>query len=328
MAGPKHKRFEKLKELPFLYDRAVIRSYTFLHNKPLWTKQPLSIQLDTQNHCTLNCVYCNPQGSYIKKHGELPLSTIKHVLTYFQNHRLHVSYVRPYMNGDPLLESRLPEITREIKNILNCKVTVFTNGAEPQFKDRLITDSIDEIRVTVSAATPATYTRIHGKNRFKECLSTIQWLAENRKNHQRLFITFIVCPQNLHELDSWKTLFTRYEQDVRGLHLTSEQPQSNHVKGNSQLNTLSKHSTNTSLHTHKYSGSRPCPCFAVLPIGFEGQIMHCCMADYKHNYGHVEETDILEAWYRKLDIGLNHSACHGCNVKNPEWQQIFEEYVW
>ena len=52
------------------------------------------------------------------------------------------------------------------------------------------------------------------------------------------------------------------------------------------------------------------------------------MADYKHNYGHVEETDILEAWHKKLDIGLNHSACHGCNLKNPEWQQIFEEYVW
>lgn len=86
--------------------------------------------------------------------------------------------------------------------------------------------------------------------------------------------------------------------------------------------------TNSNLRTHKYSGFRPCPCFGSLQIGVNGEIMHCCDADYQFNYGKIGDISLKDAWTKKLIVGLNSEACYGCNLKDLNWKSLFKKYVW
>jgi len=165
--------------LPFLYGGSKImrlrhiyrnlfriKLYPALHRKPLWTVQPTCIQIDTHNFCNLACIHCNPQGCYIKDQKFLSMDTIRNVLQYFAERHLPISYVRPFINGEPLLEKRLPQITKAVKQVLHCETHIYSNATVYENRHLLIDQNLDTVKFTVSAASPETYRKVHGKPLF------------------------------------------------------------------------------------------------------------------------------------------------------------------
>lgn len=319
----------KLKGAPHAWNRLMIRTHTQRKGYPLWIKQPLSINLDTQNACNLKCSYCNVQNSYIEKPEVMPLSTIQHVLNCFKNKKWRCSYVYCYLNGDPILEPRLPKITRMVKETLGVKTVVYTNGSIYENRRLLCDKNLDEVRFTISAATPETYRKVHGKPLFHDALKTVAWLNKNKYPKQRIFVNYILFEENFSELKAWKNLFRKYEQDVRPLHEAYSQTQSIKLGKDGELTGIYySYASNSDMRTKKYSGYRPCDCFASLTVDVHGNMLHCPTVNPQYHYGSVLENDIEVLWKRKVEVGVNGESCVGCTMKRPDWKELFQKYVW
>ena len=311
-------------DLHYLYTRFRIKLYGLLHRHPLWTKQPLAIQIDTQTYCNLNCIYCNPQNDYVQKQDKLSLETIKKLLNDVKKKHWLISSAYLYMNGEPLLEDRLPQISKLVKDTLHCHTILFTNGSIYTNRYLLADKNIDEVRFTISAATRSTYKLIHGKDLFNDVIKTLDWLTEHKKPNQTITINYILCQKNIHELELWKKLFKGYNHDIRPVHDSVTQHQSK-IAGDTHQAHLA---TNSSSRKNKYSNKRPCCNFATLHLGYNSKLMHCCVSDYIYNYGVYPEVDLDTFWKQKLKIGLNSEACKGCTTKDSNWEETFKKYVW
>lgn len=294
---------------------------------PLWAVQPTSLQLDTTNRkCSLNCVYCNPQAHFIKYGvGDLSLNTIRHVLNELKRNKVTIHLAYPFMNSDPLLEKRLPTITKMIKKTLHSKILVSTNGVLYNRRFLLRDPNINDVCFTISASDADTYLKVHGKPFFGKALKTLRWLTHHKFWNQRIQVRYILFRQNVHSLPEWQTMFSQYTQEIRPLHWGETRQKSTTLQDNETL-VLDAYRKiqQEKFRTHKL----PCNCFHNLAISFDGKLMQCCDLPYEQNWGHIEEIDLMETYWKRLDLGLNHPGCWGCNQVNPEWKQLFEEYVW
>jgi len=299
--------------------------YKKIYGKPMWADQPVSLNLDTQNKCSLNCEYCNPQHLFVKDHAMMPLSALDRLLSVLKENKKFIIYVCAEGNGDPLFEPRMPQICKLIKQKLKrTRIDVFTNGVEYGNRKYLYTPYLDDIRFTISAANPILYAQVHRRPRFHEAVKTLQWFTDNKFFHQRLWVNFVLYRRNIHDLANWQRLFKGYYQDVRALHLGDSRKQS------SQLD-----STDEILNFHRklfidklIKTETPCSVFHGIGVSAYGTYMQCIDLPYEYNWGHIEEIDILETYRKRLDIGLDYPGCRGCNQKNPHWRELFEKYVW
>lgn len=293
---------------------------------PLWTCQPTSIQFDTTNRrCSLSCVYCNPQNSFIKESGDLPISTIEHVVNEMHQNNMLVEYAHPFMNTDPLLDKRMQTITKMIYKKLKCQILTSTNGVLYSRRHLLRDPYLTDVCFTISAATPETYNKVHGKPLFDQAVKTVFWLQKNKFWNQRIWLRYILFGDNMHELEAWKEMFQMFPQEVRPLHYGGDRTTSNRLK-----NALTKNMKDyyNRQQQNFAKNNMPCNCFHNFSVGYDGSFMQCCDLPYKYNWGHVEEIDIQETWQKRLDLGLNHPGCKECNQKNAEWKALFEKYVW
>jgi len=307
------------------YTRSLVRKR--LDYPPLWASQPVSLQLDTTNQkCTLNCVYCNPQASFIKYGtGKLPLSTINYVIDELAENHVQIAYVYPFMNSDPLLETRLPTIVRMVKKKLGSLILISTNGVLYKRRHLLRNRDINDVCFTVSASDPVTYEQVHGKPLFHSVLNTLTWISWHKFWNQRIQLRYILFKDNVQSLAKWQNLFKDYSQEIRPLHWGKTREKSDKLR-DSEHPLLTHYQK---MQIQKFQRLRvPCNCFHNLSISFDGKLMQCCDLPYENNWGHVEEIDLMETWRKRLDLGLNHPACKSCNQVNPEWKTLFEKYVW
>lgn len=299
------------------------RFYKLIHGHPKWFDFPTTLQIDTHNYCNLECIYCNPQGAFDIPRGTMPMSTIEYILEYFKGYQ--VDFVKPFMNGDGLLEKRLPKITRLSKEkIPYAKTETFTNGIAYENRELLVDENLDIVRFTISAATTKMYEYIHGKPYMHRALSTLDWFDQNKEANQEIIINFVLTGDNAGELELWKNLFSKFRQDIRPLH--SGLGQTSSIKAKAELSLEEACGLARIPFPLTFSEDRPCSAWTNLAFSWDGRVLHCCTAPYTQNYGMVGEVDLLEVWKKQYDIGLDRQCCKACNYKDSNWKSAFEKY--
>ena len=298
--------------------------YKKIYGKPMWADQPVSLNLDTQNRCSLRCEYCNPQNLFVKEYSMMPLSALDRLLSVLEENKKLIVYVCAEGNGDPLFEPRMPEMCKLIKQKLRARIDVFTNGVEFQNRRFLYTPLLDDIRFTISATNRSLYAKVHGRDRFNDAIKTLQWFTDNKFFHQRLWVNFVLYRRNTHDLANWQNLFRGYYQDVRPLHLGDSRKQSSKLDSSEEILNYHRKLFVDTMVKHEI----PCSVFHGIGVSAYGTYMQCIDLPYEYNWGHIEEIDILETYRKRLDIGLDYPGCRGCNQKNPYWRELFEKYVW
>jgi len=302
--------------------------------KPAWVSRPTTIQLDTHNFCNLKCEYCNVQGSFNLSHGKMPLKTIEYVLRYFQGQKFWC--IAPFMNGEPLMDERLPQIMDMAKKYCNTSCVIDTNGTLYENRHLLIHRNLRLVRFTISAVTPETYRTVHGKPLFDKAVSTLRWFLKEKLSHQKAWLHFIATEDNIHELKQYikrfmgigRTIFTVH----RGLsQINSEQiglqhfPQflKNAVPNEPiMINEQNKNVPINPWHD-KFS---PCQCWGIMPISWDGRILQCVDFPYEYNYGKVGEVDLLEAWKERLQNKMDNPCCNSCSVRFPNWKKLMDRW--
>ncbi|MFA5365338.1 MAG: radical SAM protein, partial [Candidatus Bathyarchaeia archaeon] len=159
-----------------------------LVGSPMWVNCPESVQLDTQTRCNLDCVYCNVQKRSSNPKGTMPIETIRYITEYFKGSKLWC--IAPFMNGDPLLEERLPQILDLIGGS-GQEAVLDTNGTFTKNLEMLIHPSLKLVRFTISASTPQTYEKVHGKPLFETAWNSVRWFEKNKLTSQKLWINYI-----------------------------------------------------------------------------------------------------------------------------------------
>ena len=314
-----------------------MRFRSHFKRKPTWPKHPTTVQLDTHNICNLKCEYCNVQGGFNLPRGEMPFETVKYVLKYFGDRKIRLWCVAPFMNGEPLLDERLPKIFDMARGLARTSCVIDTNGTVYRNKHFLVHSNLRLVRFTISAATPETYEKVHGKPYLNRALATFYWFLSHKLPHQRVWLHFIATKNNIHELNQWINQFKGVGRTVFTVHRGIFKNNSKQVALKDFPSFLKDALPNEPFMVNEqnkvepvgpWRGNRfaPCQCWGIMGIGWNGQIMQCVDFPYRYNYGKVGEVDLLEAWRERLRNKMDNPCCNSCSVRFPNWKKIMDRW--
>ena len=289
---------------------------------------PDHLQFDTYNYCNLACRYCyahtrlgRKSTPYERPIGpaqstRMPMHLIERLLS--QTVGLKFSSIRPYMNGDPLFEDRLPKIIEIIRKYNPSPIVVFTNATNYHARSLLVNPEINEIHVTISAATPETYAYVHGRALYKQALRTLDWLETHIGPTQKIILHFVITKQNLPEIEAWKRQYARFEQTISGLHRSVRDKQITDDICPS-IDTIPL----TTLKGHLFG--MPCHIWNNQAVSVHGDYIQCCNSPIDLAYGNIADTPLLEAWRKRCANKMENESCRSCNCRAPSWREILEK---
>jgi MoaA/NifB/PqqE/SkfB family radical SAM enzyme len=134
---------------------------------------PVCLYLEVSNQCNLACKTCPITYGKVEEPAALSLAQVQYL----------VSQVRAVMQvvlhgvGEPLLNRELSKIIHWLKQ-RGIYVLFNTNGTliNKRWREALVQSGVDEIRVSLDAATPETFAQVRGKPLFDVILRNIKAL--------------------------------------------------------------------------------------------------------------------------------------------------------
>ncbi len=225
--------------------------------------------------------------------------------------------VRPFYAGDPLLEVRMPDILRCIKLYTSARTTIFTNGTCTENREMLLDQNLDELHITISAATPETYLKIHHAPLFQRAVETAHWIREKRPE-LNLTVHFVIVQDNYGEVEPWKILFKDFNQLVSPLALNQDTPTVRKAMGNISMEMQHEKGT---LKGNLYG--LPCTLWNNLTVDSQGRYLQCCTFYHPAtwNYGSIHEKTVDEMWKEKMENHMRNPICLSCNMRARDWKE-------
>ncbi len=312
------------------YKYRLFRRKLAMLNHPLWVNHPENIMLDLTNRCVNECCYCNvAEGhSFGLPRGDMPYWMASEVLNHYKK-KLFWS-IALFANGESMLVpemlTELCSLSHEICNTMNL---IDTSGAVFRNRKALIHPNLKLVRFTISAATRETYKKVHGRDNFDEALSTFKWYNDHKLPHQNSWLHFIACKYNEHELEQWIKKFEGYGRTIYPMHrgtgyqLDSEKALGEVVDKPFHIYPNGKRALVHSL-MNKY---KPCPCYDILAVSNQGEILECIDFPTKFNYGKVGEVNLDAVWQERLRNKMDNECCNNCNLRFPNYKQILNKWV-
>jgi len=273
----------------------------------------------------------------------MPSEMIEHIITYWGEHG--ATSIAPYINGEPLLDSRLPWIC-DLSQECGMKVVIDTNGTLYQHRKNLIHPNLREVRFSFSATTPDVYEQVHGAPLFARAENTIDWFLKNRHPSQYPMLYFITNKHNIHQIpvyiNRWLgkahiVLFPLHE--VSGIQTESEKTR---PSNSGYWNEITEKVVGSSpeqpyrpidiymdgrRETRYFPFYETCQGTHSFSVSWNGLLLHCTDIPYDFNYGNIYDHDMLEVWHKRNLAKLDHLACRVCNVKHPKHDEILEKYL-
>jgi len=289
--------------------------------RPDWLRGPKVLQLDLHNYCNLSCIYCNVQGCFNLPKGYMKLATAKQAL---EETTSTARMVWLFLNGEPLLDRRLPTFSR-LSKYINPKATtvIFTNGTVWTNRELLLDRNIDQVHFTISAATRKTYAQVHGRDLFEQALQTAFWFRENKNRRQKQWIHFVITNKNFHELEAWKQRFKGFNWVISPLHRGFGQQRSEECLAGINYKATIKIGT----YRGEMAPNMPCTLWNNQSISWRGELLECCAAPYGYNHGIVGERHMVEAWNEKVHNRMQNPICGACSLKNRGYKMILKKWL-
>jgi MoaA/NifB/PqqE/SkfB family radical SAM enzyme len=180
---------------------------------------PEQVVVDLTNRCNTNCIACWTYSPLLRDRAapaswrrlELPAQVAERLIDDLA--LLGTRRVRFTGGGEPMLHPRFYELVRRIKE-RGMTAEVTTNFIRPDV-DRLLAAGVDELSISLWAATPAAYTRTHpnqGPATFPQLERALMRLAE-APGRPRLAILNVINRINFHELEQMYDLAARVRAD-------------------------------------------------------------------------------------------------------------------
>ena len=268
----------------------------------------------------------------------MPTEMVKYIIDYW-SHYPEMQWYAFFLDGEPLLDHRLPMFCDYATIHTQGKLLIDTNATNYAARERLIHPNLRQVRISLSAATRETYHKVHGADLYDKAVRTAEWFQENKHPTQELSFHYMINKYNEHEipdfLEQWPdTLIKLFPlHQMPGIQQDSEDALTDKPEW-----------INTTQNMQAWKQTRP---IYVYPDGtrerrvmrsymtcqgmsfcvqWNGLIRHCSDAPPKYNYGHIYKQDMLEAWQKRNKARATNPACIACNAKRPDWLKILHRY--
>ena len=141
---------------------------------PVADEDPICLYLEVSNECNLACKTCPITFGKIEEPAALTLEQVQRLVSQSPK----VKRVVLHGVGEPLLNRELPRIIswlkeREIYVLFNSNGTLMNR----RWQETLIESGLDEIRLSLDAATPETFARVRGRPLFHRIVENIRGLV-------------------------------------------------------------------------------------------------------------------------------------------------------
>lgn len=137
-------------------------------------QEPVCVYLEVSNECNLACKTCPITYGKVEEPASLSLEQVKYLVSQFTT----VKRVVLHGVGEPLLNRDLPKIIRWLKE-KEIYVLFNSNGTliNKRWREALVESGLDEVRLSLDAATPETFARVRGKPLFDVIIRNIKGLT-------------------------------------------------------------------------------------------------------------------------------------------------------
>jgi len=138
------------------------------------THPPDELYLEVTNRCNLRCTTCPQSWGMPESSADLTVERVVQILDQVPGARRVVLHGI----GEPTLNPLLPEIVRTVKG-RGAYALFNTNGLllRGRLLRELVGTGLDEVRVSVDAATPETYKLVRGADGFSKIIANVRQLA-------------------------------------------------------------------------------------------------------------------------------------------------------
>jgi radical SAM protein with 4Fe4S-binding SPASM domain len=145
--------------------------------KPLKMHQPpIHIQLEPTTYCNLNCKSCG-RSKYFKNPKHLSSENFKRIIE-----QIHPSKISLSGSGEPFMNPYLLNMIRLAKEH-GCSINTTTNCIllTPEICEQIVKSGLDLIKISIDGATPETYLKNRGEDKFFRVLDGIRALTDAKK---------------------------------------------------------------------------------------------------------------------------------------------------
>lgn len=139
---------------------------------------PDELYIETTNRCNLKCRTCPQYWGMDENPADLDVAQVRRILDLFPQ----VRRVVLHGIGEPLLNTDLPQIIAAVK-ARGAYALFNSNGLllRGSIAERLASSALDELRISIDAATPETYRHVRGVNGFERILNNLRSFAGLRR---------------------------------------------------------------------------------------------------------------------------------------------------
>ncbi|MBI4722220.1 MAG: radical SAM protein [Candidatus Stahlbacteria bacterium] len=303
---------------------------------------PTGVQLAVSNACNSKCIMCWINSPLIHNSNIERLSVTNKKLMDFKLAQKCISHLALMGTkniyfvglGEPLLNNKLPQIIAFARSKgINCYLT--TNGIllNKSKADELINSGLNAISISLHAATPETYKKIHptfnekGITHIKEMLNYIHITRQDK--FPEIQLNFVISALNVHEIIGMikytKECSASYIsfipvwtcRDLNSLLLSNQQIKELYTlkkevdrlsedysiltNYDSFLSTLTAFFNSNAIHdkrTQHFYSTHPCTIgYMFCLILADGNVLPCCASCLV--MGNIEEQGFREIWYSK-----------------------------
>jgi MoaA/NifB/PqqE/SkfB family radical SAM enzyme len=164
-------------------------------------KLPKVLYIETTNRCNLRCKGCILYRGNWEPERDISLAELIRITDQVPD----LEQVYLHGIGEPLLNKELPEIIRHLKR-RNVYVLFNSNGIllNDQRQQKLITTGLDELRISLDAASAIGYKKIRNSNAFEGVIDNLKSFLLLQKQQQianpKLSLWFLGTQDNISEL--------------------------------------------------------------------------------------------------------------------------------
>jgi len=300
--------------------------YQFFQNKTIkktivtYKKKPYSLRIENTNFCNGQCLMC-PYPSMKRKKGIMSRQLFKKIIN--EAHKLEIGYINLHNFGEPLID---PDFIWKVKyaKSFNLKISTNTNGIllTPKLSSQIIKSKLDDLYISVDAATVKTYRKIRIGLDFKRLDKNIKHLVKLKKQLKsstpNIIVDFLKFDLNQHEV---KKFINKWQNQV------------DHVCISQIHDWSSKKQININQNFDNYVNFSQTPCrlpFTEMLINWDGVVSLCCQ-DIENSLvlGDINKDSIQKVWtnkkYKKIrqlhcQLKTNQiPICKNCKLRTFWW---------
>lgn len=277
---------------------------------------PSYFEIETVNACNARCPMCTIED-WDRRDGLMSDELFAKIADEIGEHRDHVKRVALYRDGEPLIDKKLAQKVRLLKERGVQKVGISTNVSllTPDKSTALLQAGIDEVLLSIDSLKPAVYEAIRARLKYDEVMFNAQRFIEIRdalKSKCRIWVRMVRQELNKDEWPEYRDFWRA------------------RVRATDRVDYHNIHNWGGQLVGFKQIAAadteQPCPALWSLMVIFANGDVPLCNVDYGNKYpvGNVGESSISEVWQskeqnrrRQLHLDGKRSEipmCISCNV--------------